>query len=179
MVRSTLVAAAVAAVGASAAIAQESPYTGYQGRAIKALSAEEVEGYLGGAGMGFALAAELNGYPGPKHVLELADSLGLDAGQREAMQDIRDRMLRRARELGAMVVEWERALDSLFSARAITPERLEKHTAEIGILQAEVRYVHLLAHLETVGVLTDEQVVRYGRLRGYGDPAHGDHRHGH
>jgi hypothetical protein len=156
MVRITLVAAAVAAVGASAAIAQESPYTGYQGRAIKALSAEEVEGYLGGAGMGFALAAELNGYPGPKHVLELADSLGLDA-----------------------VVEWERALDSLFSARAITPERLEKHTAEIGILQAEVRYVHLLAHLETVGVLTDEQVVRYGRLRGYGDPAHGDHRHGH
>ena len=33
-------------------------------------------------GMGLALAAELNGYPGPAHVIELAKSLGLSEPQR-------------------------------------------------------------------------------------------------
>jgi hypothetical protein len=32
--------------------------------------------------MGLALAAELNGYPGPAHVIELAKSLGLSEPQR-------------------------------------------------------------------------------------------------
>ena len=36
---------------------------------IKALSTEDVDGYLGGKGMGFAKAAELNGFAGPSHVL--------------------------------------------------------------------------------------------------------------
>ena len=35
---------------------------------IKALSSEEVEQYLSGAGMGYAKAAELNRHPGPIHV---------------------------------------------------------------------------------------------------------------
>ena len=52
--------------------AQHSPYTGLEERDIKALSAEQVAGYLAGDGMGFALPAELNHYPGPKHVLDLS-----------------------------------------------------------------------------------------------------------
>ncbi len=58
-----------------ATAAQDSPYTGMQQREIKALSAETVSGYLAGHGMGFAMVAELNSYPGPKHVLELAEQL--------------------------------------------------------------------------------------------------------
>jgi len=38
-----------------------------------ALSVEQIEQYRAGAGMGYAKAAELNRYPGPMHVLELAD----------------------------------------------------------------------------------------------------------
>jgi hypothetical protein len=51
-----------------------SPYAGQQTRAIKALSPEDLAGLLNGEGMGMAKAAELNGYPGPVHVLELAGS---------------------------------------------------------------------------------------------------------
>jgi len=59
----------------SALFAQEdhSPYAGQEKRSIKALSQAQIENFLSGAGMGFAKAAELNHYPGPKHVLELAD----------------------------------------------------------------------------------------------------------
>ena len=59
-----LLAAAVAvAYVAATPAAQTSPYAGEETRAIKALSAQEVESLLGGKGMGFAKAAELNGYP--------------------------------------------------------------------------------------------------------------------
>ena len=51
-----------------------SPYAGQQTRAIKALSPEDLAGLLNGEGRGMAKAAELNGYPGPVHVLELAGS---------------------------------------------------------------------------------------------------------
>ena len=43
---------------------------------VNALSPDEVQQYLAGAGMGYAKAAELNHFPGPMHVLELADKLG-------------------------------------------------------------------------------------------------------
>lgn len=63
-------------------------YAGQQSRDIKALSEEEVQGYLAGAGMGFARAAELNRYPGPMHALEHADALALSQGQRAALAQI-------------------------------------------------------------------------------------------
>ena len=47
-----------------------SPYSGEEKRAVKALSDDDLKNYLEGNGMGFAKAAELNGVPGPKHILE-------------------------------------------------------------------------------------------------------------
>jgi hypothetical protein len=58
------------------------PYAGQQARTIKALSDEDIAALLKGDGMGFAKAAELNGYPGPKHVLDLAEKLKLTDAQR-------------------------------------------------------------------------------------------------
>ena len=55
-------------------------------RSIKALSEQQVNELGAGRGMGLALAAELNGYPGPSHVLELADKLELSADQRAKVQ---------------------------------------------------------------------------------------------
>src|SRR5687767_11125254 len=65
------------AVGSQIGIAEsaDSPYVGQEDRAIKALDAKDVDGLLAGSGMGYAKAAELNGYPGPMHVLELAEKL--------------------------------------------------------------------------------------------------------
>ena len=52
-----------------------SPYAGEEAREIKALSTAETKSYLSGEGMGLAKAAELNGYPGPSHVLALGADL--------------------------------------------------------------------------------------------------------
>ena len=151
----------------SPALGQQSPYVEYQGRPIKALSAELVVAYLAGDGMGFALAAELNGYPGPRHVLQLADSLSLDATQHAEVAAIFDRMRAHAQVLGAAVVAQEQTLDSLFAEGTITAERLKSLLADIATLQGQLRAAHLAAHLTLLDVLSQHQIQEYQRLRGY------------
>ena len=54
-----------------------SPYAGQEERGIKALPQADVEGLLAGAGTpfgGMAKPAELNGYPGPRHVLDAVEA---------------------------------------------------------------------------------------------------------
>ena len=60
----------------------DKPYQGQQPRVIKSLSQSDIEGYLNGKGMGLAKAAELNHYPGPRHVLDVADKPGLTDRQK-------------------------------------------------------------------------------------------------
>ena len=146
-----------------------SPYAGeMEARAIKALAEEEVRGLLAGEGMGFALAAELNGLPGPRHVLEMAEGLELTPEQREAVEAVRARMAEAARALGARVVEEERHLDRMFARGHATADAVRERTARIGRLRGELRAAHLVAHLETVAILDPVQVEGYNRLRGYG-----------
>ena len=147
--------------------APAAPYAGLEARPIKALSPEDVDRLLAGEGMGYALAAELNHYPGPRHVLDLADSLALTAEQRGSVESIRARMNAAAVERGRALVASEAELDSLFALGAIDGATLRARTARIGALEGELRAIHLLAHLETRAVLTDEQVARYDALRGY------------
>jgi Spy/CpxP family protein refolding chaperone len=119
--------------------------------------------------MGLAKSAELNGYPGPAHVLTLAKELKLTESQREQVRAIFDRMSAAAKQLGAELVERERVLDGLFARREITADRLGVETAAIGELQGRLRSVHLAAHLEIRPLLNPEQIALYQRLRGYGD----------
>ena len=65
-------------------------------RPIKALSDQQVADLKAGRGMGLALAAELNGYPGPAHVLELSDKLGLTVEQRARVQQLFESMKQEA-----------------------------------------------------------------------------------
>jgi hypothetical protein len=182
-----VVTAMLAVVTALAAGAQASAYAGEETREIKALSADEVAGYLAGAGMGLAKAAELNHHPGPMHVLELADALGLDDGQRTAVAAVERRMRERAVALGRRLVDAEAALDAAFAAGTIDDAGLRTRLHDIADLHADLRHAHLAAHLETRALLRPEQVARYDELRGYttagGDggehnPGHGGH-HGH
>jgi hypothetical protein len=48
---------------------------------VKTLSDEQIADLKAGRGMGLALAAELNGYPGPSHAVELAGPLDLSGEQ--------------------------------------------------------------------------------------------------
>src|SRR6184192_328486 len=94
-----------------------SPYAGPEQRAIKALSDEEVRDLLEGRGMGLAKAAELNSYPGPLHVLQLADQLGLSEAQRKATDALYANMRQQALSVGRQIVEAERSLDRAFTDR--------------------------------------------------------------
>jgi hypothetical protein len=101
-----------------------SPYADFTDREIKALSAEEIEGLQDGDGLGMALAAELNGYPDPRHVLELRVMLGLSSGQESEIQAIFNEMREQARSLGRTIVDLERDLDRSFAEGTITEARL-------------------------------------------------------
>jgi hypothetical protein len=158
-----------------ASSAEVSPYSGQESREIKALSESEIAGLMAGKGMGYAKAAERNGYPGPKHVLELADELHLSPEQREQTQAVFARMEASAKELGSRLVDAERALDVMFREGTVTPDSLAAALSQIGALQAELRGAHLQAHLEQACILEKGQVARYMELRGYGDGAHADH----
>ena len=146
---------------------RSSPYAGQEHREIKALSAEDIQGYLSGSGMGLAQAAELNHYPGPKHVLDLAEALQLSAEQRRQTQILFEDMRRAAVRLGHSLVERERHLEALFAAGTISEGQLEKLVADIATIRGQLRTVHLRAHLAQKHLLTSEQLRRYDTLRGY------------
>ena len=143
------------------------PYTGMQQRAVKALSEQQIADLRAGRGMGLALAAELNGYPGPLHVLELADQLALSGELRGRMRELFDAMKTEAVPMGETLIAQEAALDGAFANRSISAELLATLTAQIGETQARLRAIHLKYHLITVDLLSPDQRHRYAELRGY------------
>jgi Spy/CpxP family protein refolding chaperone len=117
----------------------------------------------------------LNGYPGPSHVLELADKLALTAEQRASVQWLFDSMKAEAVPLGSRLIEQEADLDKQFASRTVTPESLRASTAAIATMQGALRETHLKYHLSTVAILTPGQMQRYAELRGY--RGHAKHHH--
>lgn len=168
----------VALLLAAGSVLAESPYAGMQSRSVKALSEQQVTDLNEGRGMGMALAAELNGYPGPSHVLELADKLELRPDQISAARSLFESMKRESIPLGARLIEQERDLDRLFASRSITPESLRAATIAVAQTQGELRETHLKYHLSTAALLDLGQIQRYASLRGYegGTAAHQHHK---
>jgi len=176
----TIFLSVAALVGsATASLAQTtSPYAGQEQRAIKALSDREISDLTEGRGLGLAKAAELNGYPGPMHVLELADSLDLSDQQRAKMQELFAAMKGEAVPLGERLIAQEAGLDKEFASKTITAATLATSTEAIGSTHAALRQTHLKYHLSTVQVLTPAQIQRYAELRGYkGGMQHPQGRH--
>lgn len=159
------------------AVAQ-SPYAVMQARPIKSLSDNDIADLKAGRGMGLALPAELNGFPGPSHVLEHADALGLTAEQRQKTSALFEEMKAEAVPVGERLIEQESELDRLFAQRQITPANLRAATEGIGTTQARLRETHLKYHLSMMTVLTPAQVEKYQTLRGYGSGG-GQHQHRH
>jgi len=181
MIRMALFALlAIVATTATSSAQTTSPYTGQEQRAIKALSEEEIRDLLEARGMGLAKAAELNSYPGPLHVLQLAAELGLSDAQRKATDSLYASMRQRALSIARQIIEAERALDRAFAHGAIGPATLRSQVGAIAILQGELRAVHLEAHLAQHALLTPEQVAQYDVLRGYRGSLmpRDSHRHG-
>lgn len=121
--------------------------------------------------MGFAKPAELNGYPGPMHVLELADKLGLSTPQREATQQLMQRHKAEVRDLGKQFVEAETEMEQRFATRTVNDDALAQSLRKSADLQRRIRESHLSTHLKQTAPLTPEQIGAYAQLRGYGAAA--------
>ncbi len=134
---------------------------------IKGLTAREEEAYRTGMGIGMARVAELNHYPGPRHVLDLAEELNLTDDQKETMTRLMSSMKAQATALGAQILEKEQALDEMFAAGTMDEEAVHALLREIGALKADLRFAHIRTHMATRAALTPEQVETYDRLRGY------------
>jgi Spy/CpxP family protein refolding chaperone len=140
---------------------------------------EEIDRVIGqGLGAGMAFAADQNGYPGPMHVLELADPLALSAEQRRTTKQLIEAHKREARAIGAALVESERVLEGLFKEGVVDEARLARAVRESAALEGEYRLSHLETHRRMRALLTEEQVKRYDELRGYGAPP-AEHKHRH
>jgi hypothetical protein len=148
---------------------EQRPYAGYEVRSIKALSDERVTELLEGKGAGYALAGELNKYPGPRHVLDLAEDLGLSEEQEETVQGIFTEMQDEVRPLGRELVDLEERLDRAFREETIDEDTLVLLTGESAAVEGSLREAHLDAHLKTRDILSAEQVEEYDRLRGYSE----------
>jgi Spy/CpxP family protein refolding chaperone len=167
-------------VAGAAGATEPSSYAGWQARTIKALSPEQIEDFLAGRGMAMALPAELNGYPGPRHGLDLADELALTPGQLAQTEALFEDMRRQASELGARIVAHEAELDELFASGTASGTRVHETTAALGLLSGQLRAHHLSYHLAMRDLLEPSQIQQYQRLRGYASSTTaGRHGHGH
>jgi len=158
-----------ALVFVAAAAAADKPYAGLQTRSIKALSDQEIADYLQGNGMGLSKVAELNHYPGPRHVLDQADDLGLSPTQLAKAREIWQAMDVKARALGETIVAKETVLEKSYSSGAAPPADTRAVLDELARLQADLRYTHLSAHLAMRSVLSAEQIAKYDAPHGYAD----------
>lgn len=166
MIKAALLVILIAIPGPSFAQGP-TPYAGLQQRPLKALSEQQIADLKAGRGMGLALPAELNGYPGPSHVLEHADVLALTGKQREQTKDLFEGMKAEAIPIDERLIEQEASLDNLFAGREVTLASLRSATEEIGATQARLRETHLKYHLAMMKLLSAAQIEQYRRLRGY------------
>ena len=144
-----------------------SKYVGEEYRKIKSLSPDDVEELKKGGGWGLAKAAELNGLPGPAHILEMEDKIYLTDKQKKKIQKIYNEMKGEAIALGKQLIRLEMGLNRGFSNRNINQELLENYVREIEKVRAKLRIVLLSTHLQTPNILTNKQIILYNKLRGY------------
>ena len=134
---------------------------------IRGIDPQTIEGYLNGAGLGLALPAELNGYPGPRHILDLAQELSLTSEQAAQVQALFDQMEPEAIALGKEILAAEGNLEQAFREQTIQEKSLSTQLTTLGDLQGQLRFVHLRTHLATIDILSPHQIVQYNTLRGY------------
>ena len=118
-----------------------------------------------GRGFGMAFAADQQGYPGPMHVLELKDRLALTPEQEARVRALMHAMFAESRPKSARLLDAEKRLRGLFAGGAADEAAVRAATADVERARAEVRLVHLLAHVKTREVLTDAQRRAYHEAR--------------
>ncbi|MGR3514869.1 MAG: Spy/CpxP family protein refolding chaperone [Paracoccaceae bacterium] len=157
----------IASAGPTLSEPNHQPYKGFEAREIASLSGDDLDQLTIGAGWGLALPAELNGFPGPRHVLELASELGLTPDQERHVTRIFDDMQNEAISAGGRLIEAERQLDMAFRSGSIDQQKLRHLVKTAEGARSELRIVHLSRHLDMLDILSAAQVAKYAVLRGY------------
>lgn len=124
------------------------------------------DGLLKGLGMGLAMIADMNNYPGPKHVIELKDDLNLTRDQLKKTEALDKVVSSAAVGKGGEIVQAEEELGKLFEAASISEKSLRSKVEEIAKLRADLRFIHLQAHLRMKQILTPEQIKKYSEMKG-------------
>lgn len=136
---------------------------GHQAAQACAVEFDKVVGE--GRGFGMAFVADQNGYPGPMHVVELKDRLKLTADQEAKAQALMHAMFSESKPKSARLLELEAKLRRLFADRTADVTAVRATVAEVERARGEVRLVHLLAHLKTRELLTEDQRRIYHEAR--------------
>ncbi|MEZ5592637.1 MAG: hypothetical protein R3F53_18820 [Gammaproteobacteria bacterium] len=145
----------------------KSDYAGQEKRLIKSLSDDDIQQLQQGEGWGLAKAAELNGMPGPAHILQMKEHISLTREQEAKIQALFVTMKEKAIPLGNELIVLEKKLNDSFADRTITDELLRQQLDAIYEVRKELRYAHLVTHLMTPAILSPQQIEKYNRLRGY------------
>ena len=123
------------------------------------------DGLLNGEGMGQAQYAEMNGYPGPKHILDLVDKLKLSDAQKKSIQEIYQEMNARVKELGKRIIGVEEEMHEAFRTGLVNESSVRDDAEQIGRMRGKLRAVHLIAHIKAKKLMTDDQIALYTKLR--------------
>jgi len=132
----------------------------------QAIVPPDKDSLLKGLGMGLASIADQNNYPGPKHVIALKTELGLTRDQLKKTEALDKAVSSAAVAKGEEIVLAEDELNKLFEAGTISEKMLRAKVEQIGKLRADLRFIHLQAHLRMKQVLTPDQIKLYGEIRG-------------
>jgi Spy/CpxP family protein refolding chaperone len=163
----TTIVATAGLLGTTSSVSWGQHGHGHEGghQAAEACSAEFDKVVGEGRGFGLAFAADQNGYPGPLHVLELKDRLKLTAAQEAKAQALLQAMFVESKPKSARLLEAEAKLRRLFAGRAADDAAVRAAVAEVERARSEVRLVHLLTHLKTRELLTEDQRRIYHEAR--------------
>ncbi len=124
------------------------------------------EALLKGLGSDLATIADVNNYPGPKHVITLKTELGLTRDQLKKTEALDKVVSSSAVAKGAEIVQAEEELNQLFEAGTVSEKALRTKLEQIGKLRSDLRFIHLQAHLRMRQILTPDQIKQYGEIRG-------------
>ena len=163
----TTIVATAGLLGTASSVSWGQHGHGHEGghQAAEACSAEFDKVVGEGRGFGLAFAADQNGYPGPLHVLELKDRLKLTADQEAKAQALLHAMFVESKPKSARLLEAETKLRRLFADRAADDAAVRAAVTEVERARSEVRLVHLLTHLKTRELLTEDQRRIYHEAR--------------
>lgn len=114
-----------------------------------------------------AKLAELNGLPGPAHLLELKNEIDLTNDQLNEIQRLHDEMKEQAIKFGKRLIMGEGELEARFQSNPPTDTELKTMLLAIEKTRSQLRFIHLSTHLKTPHILTTQQIQTYNKLRGY------------